>query len=456
MSSHKPMLRIYNPANGQLLTELETDDSMSIIEKYNRSMAAQLDWIESVGADREAIIRNFADLLDSEAEHLACNLAEESGKLIADCRAEIAQSALAARFYLANWQTALRTQKPIDRRGHQEQLSYDPLGVIALIAGLDLPVLTATNVIVPALLAGNTVLYKPGVYTTLASLSLVDLFYQAGLHDELLIPVLGDAFAGQELLKWPVNGVFFSGSAANGQMIADLCARRLCPLQMELHANNAVYICADADLPMAASQIGRAIIYHSGQSRICVKRVYVEAAAAPEFTQLLQSFLQQLQAGSPLDPQAGLGPLNLRRDLDGLLQSAQAEGARVWQSHPELPGEGYFYSPTLLIEAQSGMDFLDQDLRGPIASIIPVMTDVEAIHGINDSRFGFCASVYTPDSQRARRILGQTQTGVVMHNQVMQLSPYLPCSPRKEAGLGLTGGLAGIRSFTRPRAWFMQ
>lgn len=455
-SERKVMLKILNPASGELVTELETDDSISIIEKFNRAMAKQLEWVNSSLEDRESIVRNFEYKLQLQKNILAENLALESGKIIRDCFDEIDLAMETSSFFRHHFRRTLKPQKEINRKNNREYVSYEPLGVIAHIASSDLPIFTAVSVIIPALLTGNTVLFKPGEYASLSGLAIVELLFESGLPDEVVIPVLGGSFAGQELLKWPLNGIFFSGSYKTGRAIADICSRRFTKLQMELGGNNAIYVCDDYDIPKAARQITIKALYQTGQSRINPGRVFVSKSIYNEFIDALTVEFQNKKFGDPMEPSTDIGPMTRESNFEEIIQNAVSQGAVASRFQDGMPENGNFVAPAILKDVTEDMDFFQNENIGPLLGVMAVSSDIEAIHYINDSDYGLCASIFTNDDKRADMVLSNVQTGLVCRNCCGEISPYLPRNGRKESGSGTSMGLAGLRNFVRPRSWIVS
>lgn len=453
------MLKIINPTNAEVLTELETDDHVSIIEKYNRSMAAQLEWARTSLAEREAIILDFRALLIEQKDLLINTMAEETGKPVQDGAREIVCAVDMINFYVHNYRKISRRQLLRQKKGHVDEITGDPLGVVVHISCSSQPIMIAINTLVPALLTGNAVLYKPSEHASLTGMSLVQLFYEAGMRDEILVPILGDSFAGMEMLKWPVQGVFFTGGARAGRQIADICARRYTYLQMELFGSNAAYVCADADIEATARNLAGGILRNCGQNHLSVDRVLVEESIYTKFRIALMEAFQEYKPGDPLDPTTQLGPLNHAdrvRELNKRIEFARANQANILQLETDLPTKGNYFAPTLIANIGPDYDDMDRPLVGPAAYIVPVLHDAQASGLINQSPSGLAASVYTPDEKRARQFMHHLMVGVVYWNCCQYTSAHMPRSGLRESGVGTTQGMAGLRSFVRPRAWYMR
>ncbi|MCB1322793.1 MAG: aldehyde dehydrogenase family protein, partial [Leptospiraceae bacterium] len=385
------VLKIINPATEELVTELETDDHVSIIEKFNRSMSAQLEWARSTPDEREQILTGFRDRLLEKKETLARTLAEEMGKPIAQGRAEIQATTNRINFFLANFKKRLEARDVYGDGELVERITYEPLGVIANISAWNYPYFVGSNVFVPALLTGNAVLYKPSEYASLTGLSMAELLFESGLHDEVFNPVLGDSFAGQELLKWPVQGVFFTGSYKAGKQIMDVCARRFMRVQMELGGKDPAYVREDVNIANAAASLADGAFYNTGQSCCSVERIYVHASIYDAFLESFVTEVRRFKVGNPLEEDTYIGPLAREPQLKVLerqIQDALSKGARVAHGGKRMDGKGYYFEPTVLVDVNHDMEVMQEESFGPIIGIQKVSDDYEAIRLMNDTRYG--------------------------------------------------------------------
>ncbi|MBX7059822.1 MAG: aldehyde dehydrogenase family protein [Leptospirales bacterium] len=458
------LLRIVNPASEQLITELECDDSRSIIEKYNRAMAAQLEWSATSLASRQQMVRKFRQLLVDRRELLARTLSEEMGKPIRQARGELESVLGRIDFFVDHvdrvlrGETALSAAEAPDGRT-EERITYDPLGVVSCISAWNYPYFVGLNVILPALLTGNTVLYKPSEFAALSGLSIAELLYQSGVPDEVLIPIIGDGFAGQELLKYPTGGVFFTGSYKTGRAIADICSRRFTRLQLELGGKDPVYVCDDVDIAAAAASIADGAFYNTGQSCCSVERIYVQQSIYDRFLEAFCAEVKSYRMGDPLSEETYIGPVARQGQL-GVLErqssDAAALGGRLLQGGKRGAGPGYFFEATVFANCNHQMELMREESFGPIIGLAPVKDDRAAMSLMADSRYGLTASVYSGDGERAQAVLSRLNYGTVYWNCCDRVSPRLPWSGRNDSGMGVTLGLEGIRSFVRPRAWHLR
>lgn len=456
------MLRITNPATEEVIAELETDDSRSIIEKYNRAMSAQLEWMETDLDRRAEMMAAFKAALLSETETLAKTQSEETGKPVTQARAEIQATAARVQFFIDRFRDVLADDVQVEQSKAEdgrtgEFITQEPLGVIANISAWNYPYFVGSNVFVPALLTGNAVLYKPSEFACLTGMSIAELLYQADFPDEIFIPMIGGAFVGQEMLKYPVQGVYFTGSYRTGRAIADIVSRRFTRLQLELGGKDPAYVCDDLPVAATAAAVADGAFYNTGQSCCAVERVYVHEKIYDEFVEAFCETVRGFVVGDPLDEKTYIGPLSRREQiavLEQQISDATAKGGRVLVGGKAMSDRpGYFFEPTVVANASHEMTLMTEESFGPVIGIQKVQEDREAMREMNSTRYGLTAGVFTQDPERARQILRKVNSGTVYWNCCDRVSPRLPWSGRGDSGIGVTLGDEGIRSFVRPKAW---
>src|SRR5688572_1093179 len=246
-------LRIENPATGACLADIPVDDDASVAAKAAAARAAQPRWAAVPLPDRKATIERFRAALVAERESLAATLTGEVGKPIRQSRAELDGVLGRIDFFLAEIDGCVAPETVHDEPAMREQITHVPLGVVANVSAWNYPYFVGANVFVPALVAGNAVLYKPSEYATLTGIHIAQLLKDAGVPDDVFVPVIGDGATGAALLRQPVDGVFFTGSYATGQKIAARAGRRMVKVQLELGGKDPIYVCDDVDAKAAAA-----------------------------------------------------------------------------------------------------------------------------------------------------------------------------------------------------------
>jgi acyl-CoA reductase-like NAD-dependent aldehyde dehydrogenase len=452
-------LKIHNPATGALIVELPADDAASIAAKARAARAAQAAWAARPLAERIAIVQRFRDAVVAERETLATTLTQEVGKPIAQSRNELNGLLPRLDFFLSQAATAFADEPVFDEGGMRERIAHGPLGLVANISAWNYPWFVSCNVVVPALLAGNAVLYKPSEFATLTGQHLVRLLHAAGVPADVLALVVGGGAAGAALLEQPIDGLFFTGSVPTGKRIAAALAGKLVKLQLELGGKDPSYVRADADPKAAAESLADGAMYNSGQSCCSVERIYVHEKIHDAFVRHLVDTVRSYRMGDPLSEDTYIGAITRAPQLDVLeaqVEDAIAKGAAVLLGGERRIGEGNWFDPTVLVNVDHGMEIMREESFGPVVGIQKVRSDEEAVRLMNDTRYGLTAGVYTRDEARARRILSQVRAGSVYWNCCDRVSPRLPWSGVGDSGVGLTLSKYGIQAFTRVKAWHLR
>ncbi len=453
------MLTIRNPATGGAIAELPEDDAQSIAAKYRAARAAQPAWAATPLQARLDVLRHFRDALKSDVERLAAILTSETGKPIRQARNEINGLPGRIDFFLSAAESTIATRDVHDAAGMREQISHEPLGVIANISAWNYPYFVGGNVFVPGLLTGNAVLYKPSEFAALTGIEIGKLLHLSGVPRDIFAVLVGDGAVGTELIKQPIDGVFFTGSYATGHRIARDVGPRMMKLQLELGGKDPIYVCDDVDVAAAAASLADGAMYNTGQSCCSVERIYAHETVHDKFIDAFVNEVSGFKLGDPTANDTYIGPLTRAPQL-GVLErqvaDAKVKGAKLLLGGQRLQRPGNWFEPTVFANVNHSMELMREESFGPIIGIQKVGDDAEAVRLMNDTEYGLTAGVYSKDEQRARSILSQLHAGSVYWNCCDRVSPRLPWSGVGHSGIGLTLSTYGIETFTRPRAWHLK
>ena len=452
-------LHIHNPATGQLLATLPADDAASVSAKAAAARAAQPAWAALAIEERLACIRRFRAELVAEVETLAITLTQEMGKPVSQARGEINGLLGRIDFFLEQAEPTVADEHVFDGGGMHEKIGHIPLGVVANISAWNYPYFVGCNVIVPALLTGNAVLYKPSEHATLTGLNITRLLHAAGVPAAVMQCLVGVGAVGAALLDQRIDGLFFTGSHTTGQRIAVALAPRLVKLQLELGGKDPTYVREDADPRAAAESLADGAMYNTGQSCCSVERIYVHASIFDAFVEHFVHTVRGLKRGDPMDSATYIGAITRAPQITVLqaqVADALAKGATLLCGGAALPGPGQWFEPTVMTNVSHAMDLMREESFGPVIGIQKVASDEEAVALMNDTRYGLTAGVYTRDETRARELLSRVNAGSVYWNCCDRVSPRLPWSGHGDSGLGLTLSRYGIQAFTRPKAWHLR
>jgi succinate-semialdehyde dehydrogenase/glutarate-semialdehyde dehydrogenase len=317
------------------------------------------------------------------------------------------------------------------------------------------PVWQVIRAAVPTLMAGNTVLLKHAPNVPGSALAIERLFADASLPVGVFQVLLTDTTPVPALIADArVAAVTLTGSVAAGKSVAALAGAAMKPGVFELGGSDPVLVFADADLDRAAEVSAYARLINSGQSCVCAKRFIVERAVRREFEIRFVARMAARRVGDPADAATDVGPLartDLRDKLHAQVTRSVRRGARVLLGGGPLPGPGFFYAPTVLTDVAPGMPAYDEELFGPVAAIITVRDEAEAVRVANDTVFGLGAVIFTRSRARARRVVPQLAAGAVFVNDFVRSDPALPFGGVKQSGHGRELGAWGLRAFTNAK-----
>ncbi len=452
-------LEVHNPATGALITTLAADDAASVSVKYAAARAAQPAWVATPLSERKACVSRFRAAVVSQLPALAVLMTGETGKPLSMSRNELNGLLGRIDFFLKKVDELLATETVYSEGGMTEQIQHAPLGVVANISAWNYPWFVGCNVILPALLTGNTVLYKPSEFAAQTGLAIARLLHEAGAPKDAMQCLVGTGDVGAALLAQKVDGVFFTGSVATGSRIAQAVGQRFIKLQLELGGKDPTYVCDDADPKAAAESLADGVMYNTGQSCCSVERIYVHEKIHDAFVAAFVAMVKSFKAGDPMREDTYIGAITRAPQLDVLdaqVADATAKGASLLTGGGRMPGPGNWFAPTVFANVNHRMDLMREESFGPIIGIQKVRSDAEAVQLMNDTRYGLTAGVYTPDETRARSLLAQVNAGSVYWNCCDRVSPRLPWSAYGDSGVGLTLSTYGIQTFTRTKAWHLR
>jgi acyl-CoA reductase-like NAD-dependent aldehyde dehydrogenase len=455
------MLKIMNPTTESVIHELEEDTAATIAQKFRTTQTGQRAWAKTPLKERIAAMSRFRDIIIERKDKLAVILTGETGKPVSQSRNEI--SGLKARidFFLEQVEKTTSDNVVMNDAAQklEERIVHEPLGVIANISAWNYPYFVGSNVFVPALLTGNAVLYKPSEFASLTGLAITEALHDAGIPKDAFVPVIGTGTVGAELLKQPINGVFFTGSYPTGARIAEAVSRKMIRTQLELGGKDPTYICDDVDVKAAAEATADGAFYNAGQSCCSVERIYVHAKVYDAFVEAFMNTVKGFVMGNPLDDKTYIGPLTRQAQIGILEQQiadAKAKGAKLLCGGSRVKRTGFFFEPTVFINTDHTMTLMREESFGPLIGIQRVSDDATALQLMNDTEYGLTAGVYSKDRNRASQILSQVNSGSVYWNCCDRVSPRLPWSGRGHSGIGSTLSTLGIQAFVQPKAWHLR
>jgi aldehyde dehydrogenase (NAD+) len=402
-------------------------------------------WGELPGRERAKYLFRIARILQERSREFAVLETLDTGKPIKESR-DVDIPLVAAHFwYYAGWADKLDYAFP--------GRSARPLGVAAQIIPWNFPLLMLAWKIAPALAAGNTVVLKPASSTPLSALLFADVCRQADLPPGVVNIVTGPGEIGLGLVKHPdVDKVAFTGSTAVGKEIGRAIAGSDKALTLELGGKAANVVFDDAPLDQAVEGIVNGIFFNQGEVCCAGSRLLVQESVAEPLVEKLKDRLATLRVGDPLDKNTDVGAINNAAQLakiEDLIEVGVAEGAELYQPACELPARGYFVRPTLFTNVAQSHRIAQEEIFGPVLSVLTFRTPEEAIEKANNTPYGLSAGVWTEKGSRILKLVKQLRAGVVWANTFNRFDPTSPFGGYKESGFGREGGLHGLLAYVR-------
>ena len=441
-----------DPATGEKLASYPTMPADEVQAALERSHAAFGSWAYTPVARRTEPLRSLGRLLKERRDTLAALMTAEMGKPITQARAEVDKCALACDYYADNAEEFLASV-PASTDASRSYWAYRPLGVILGIMPWNFPLWQVIRFAVPALAAGNGALLKHAPNVPGCARALEDLFRDAGFPEGLFANLYADLDTTGALIEHRlVRGVSVTGSVRAGRSVAERAGRALKKCVLELGGSDPSLVLEDADLGLAVESCTQGRLLNTGQSCIAAKRFIVVDAVRDEFTERVIERMSAVRAGDPAEASTELGPMarrDLRDDLHDQVARSARKGAKVALGGEVPKRDGWWYPASVLTEVGPGTAAYQEEVFGPVASILAAKDEEDAIRIANDTHFGLGASVYTSDAERGERIAAERlEAGNCFVNGIVKSDPRLPFGGVKDSGLGRELSPLGILEFT--------
>jgi succinate-semialdehyde dehydrogenase/glutarate-semialdehyde dehydrogenase len=442
--------RTVNPATEETLEELSFHTEAEVEGALADAKSAFQKWRRTALSERSGVMRRTAQLLREDKEQLARHCVREMGKPYAQAEAEILKCARTCDWF-AEHAPALLADRPAPSDTHESYVAFDPLGTVLAIMPWNFPYWQVFRAAAPALMAGNGMLLKHALSVSRCALAIEELFVRAGTPRGLFRTLLVPHEAVPAIVRDDrVVAATLTGSERAGASIAREAGGVIKKTVLELGGSDPFIVLADADIDAAVDIAVTARFQNAGQSCIAAKRFIVEAPVAEAFTKRFVEKVRALRTGDPMDASTDIGPLaraDLRDELDRLVRATIDAGARAVVGGAPLPGRGYFYAPTVLVDVPAGAPALTDELFGPVAPIRVVRNADEAVARANDSRFGLGGNLWTRDIALAKRLVREIESGAVFVNGMTASDARLPFGGVKKSGYGRELAEYGLHEF---------
>ena len=456
----RPLQQTISPIDGSLYVERPLASEPAIEVALAQAVQAQKSWRRVPIGERAAVCRGAVQWCVARAAQLGEELTRQMGRPITYTPNEIRRGFQERALYMCGIaEEALSDIRIAEKQGFERFIRREPHGVVLVLAPWNYPWLTSVNAVVPALLAGNSVILKMAQQTPLVAERYAQAFEAAGLPQGVfqylhashaqVARLVGDARVGY---------VAFTGSVDGGHAVQRAAAARFVATGLELGGKDPAYVRADAPLAATVESLVDGAYFNSGQSCCAVERIYVQRDVFPAFVGAFVKRVQQYKLGDPLSPDTTLGPM-VRTDAADAVRAQLAEavgkGARPLLDTRDRPG-GPYLSPQVLVEVHHGMALMTEETFGPAVGIQAVDGDEQAIGLMNDSRYGLTASIWTADVGAALAVGERVETGTWFMNRCDYLDPALAWTGVKDSGRGCTLSRLGLEAFTRPKSFHLR
>lgn len=443
-------LRSVNPATGKVRQEYKTLSKEELGQRVDKSADAFLQWRHTNFKIRQKLLQNVAQNLRKNKVQYGRIITLEMGKLLSDAVAEVEKCAWVCEYYAEHSESMLRDEV-IKTDAKKSLVMFQPLGITLAIMPWNFPFWQVFRQAAPALMAGNTVLLKHASNVPESALQIETIFKQSGALDGIFQTLLISASSVESIIADPrVRLVNLTGSEVAGSTVASQAGRYIKRSVLELGGSDPFIVLDDADVKKAAEAAATARLIVSGQSCIAAKRFIIHRDIYPQFLAYFKANLEQRQMGDPLDPDTTVCPLFSTQgvqDIHNQVTRSIQQGATLVCGGYLPTMAGFYYPPTILTDVTDDMVVMQEETFGPVAAVMVVENDHEALRVANNSRFGLGASVWTKDSKRAQVFIDELESGGVYVNSMVRSDPRLPFGGTKFSGYGRELADYGIKEF---------
>ncbi|BCG75012.1 aldehyde dehydrogenase [Mesorhizobium sp. 113-1-2] len=450
----------FDPTTGKpwyQFAEAGAEDVGAAVEAA-RSAFANPAWRRMTQTDRGKLVRRLAELVLEHADELALIETRDNGKLLKEMRAQMRAMPDSYTYFAGMADKLLGDTIPVNKLDMLNFNLREPIGVVGMITPWNSPLMLLTGTLAPCLALGNTVVVKPSEHASASTLALAELIMEAGFPAGVVNVVTGTgAVAGDALTRHPgIAKLVFTGSTVTGRRIAANAAQNLIPCSMELGGKSPHVIFGDVDIEHAVNGVVSGVFAAAGQSCVAGSRCFVEASVHDRFVEALVERTRRVRVGLPMLEDTDIGPLALSAQLakvEGYVASGVRQGARIAvggrrPQAAELAG-GWYFEPTVMTDADNGMEFMQEELFGPVVGVMPFSSEDEMIRLANDTRYGLASGIWTRDINRALRFARNVEAGTVWINTYRASSFMSANGGFKESGYGRRGGFDAMEEFSR-------
>jgi len=446
-------LKTVNPATEEILNEYDIMTKEKINESVRRAREAFSDWKKDIH-NRADSLYAFAREFRKNRENLARTSTQEMGKAIKESRSEVDKCAWTIEYYADNGKI-FTSDEVVNTDARKSVIMFEPLGVIGSIMPWNFPYWQALRFAAPSLMAGNTIVLKPASATMQCGIEIEKTFINAGIPRGIFQTLIGDSSIAETLIDSDINAVTFTGSVPVGGKVAQRATSQLKKTVLELGGSDPFIVCEDADIEKASTGAVKGRFINCGQSCIASKRFIVTKKNASEFIEEFVTKTEKLKVGDPLSDDTDIGPLvngNSLSNIESLVAKSVRQGAEAVTGGERTNSKGFFYRPTIMKNVSPKMDIATEEVFGPLAPVITVENEKDAMKIANDSKYGLGASIWTQDLEKADMLSRAIESGIVTVNNVVVSDPRVPFGGIKKSGFGRELSRYGMLEFVNVKS----
>ena len=444
-------LQSINPTTEESIGGFELHSEEMVADVVEKARESFKRWRDTDISERENIIKNFSNILTGKKNEIAELITKEMGKPIIESEGEVDEVPGLIEWFLKEIRNIIQDENiKLDVDDVSAKIKFEPIGVIGLITPWNFPISTPMWKIIPALLTGNTVVFKPSELSTFCGLKIGDMLKEAGLPEGIFNTITGNGTTGQYLVSSKVNMISFTGSSAAGRDVASRGGKGLKKTVLELGGSDPFIIFDDAIFEQAvnAALFGRFL--NCGQVCTSAKRIFVDRKIYDSFLKKFVEKVEALKVSNPLEKGTEIGPIVSEKQLESLetqVKDAINKGAKLLCGGKRLERKGYFYKPSVLTNITDNMLVAKEEVFGPVASVFSFNSAEEAIRMANNTKYGLGASVWTEDNKKAEKVANGIESGMVWINEFGTPYPQCPQGGIKESGIGRELSKYGVLEF---------